>query len=65
MTFDTKCYDLASVFLEDEPHLFTDKRCRELAQEIQRTIESYIESEKANYEPPDQPGFEAGFADNH
>lgn len=63
--FDSKCYDLASAFLDDEPGLFTDARCNELAAEIQQVIEGFIADAMRNYEPPDPPGFEAGFADNH
>lgn len=64
-TFDSKCYDLASEFLEGEPGLFTDARCNELAALIQQTIEDFIADANRNYEPPDPPGFEGGFADNH
>ena len=65
MAYDTKCYDLAEAFLEDEPHLNTDKRRDMLAQIIQTSIEDYIACERDNYEPPDPPGFEGGFAPNH
>jgi hypothetical protein len=65
MAFDPKCYDLASLFLEDEPGHFTERACQELAQHIQRCIEGFIAVKRDNYEPPDPPGFEAGFADNH
>lgn len=64
-TYDSKCADLAAVFLGDEPHLLTDRRIHELALAIQQTIEDFIADEQDNYEPPDPPGFEAGFADNH
>lgn len=64
-TYDTKCYDLASAFLEDEPGLFTEAKNDELAALIQRTIEDQISFWRSNYEPPDPPGFEAGFAENH
>lgn len=63
--YDTKCYDLAEAFLEDEPHLATTKRMCELAELIQMTIEDYIASERRNYEPSDPPGWEGGFAPNH
>jgi hypothetical protein len=63
--FDTKCKELAEAFLEDTPHLWTDKRSNELAAAIQTTVEDYISTEEANYEPPDPPGFEGGFAENH
>lgn len=64
-TYDPKCFDLAEAFLDDEPHLATDRRVDELAALIQRAIEDYIAHEQSKYEPPDPPGFEAGFADNH
>ncbi len=64
-TYDTKCYDLAEAFLEDMPHLNTERRRDELASMIQHTIETYIVAEESNYEPPDPPGFEGGFAANH
>jgi hypothetical protein len=63
--YDQKCFDLAEAFLEDEPHLATERRTDELAALIQSTIEDYITYEQGNYEPPGPPGFEAGFADNH
>lgn len=64
--YDTKCYDLASLFLEDEPHLFTDANSIELAQEIQDCIESFIRDKNRNYEPPDPMAHvEFPFAENH
>ena len=66
MSYDSKCYDLASIFLEDEPSIFSDRRCKELAQDIQRLIEDYIQYELENYEPPDPlRGVEFAFAENH
>lgn len=62
---DSRCYDLAVVFLGDEPHLDTQDRLAQLAALIQQTIEDFIDCARDNYEPPDPPGFEAGFADNH
>ncbi len=64
-TYDSKCADLADHFLQDETHLWTDRRVEELALAIQQTIEDYITHENSNYEPPDPPGFEGGFAENH
>lgn len=64
-TYDSRCYDLADLFLSDTPHLATTSRTDELAALIQRTIEDFIAHEQNNYEPPDPPGFEGGFADNH
>lgn len=65
MAWDQKCFDLAQAFLSDTPHLETNRRTEELAQLIQTTIEDWIALEEGNYEPPDPPGFEGGFADNH
>ena len=65
MTCDSRCTDLASVFLEDEPNLFTEQGCTELAKRIQQTVEDFIAEASHNYEPRDPPGFEGGFADNH
>lgn len=64
-TYDTACWDLAESFLIDHPHLSTNRRIDELASLIQQTIESFIVDEQRNYEPPDPPGWEGGFADNH
>jgi hypothetical protein len=64
-TYDSSCYDLAERFLEDSPHLNTERRKDELAALIQSTIEGWIEHEQSNYEPPDPPGWEGGFAENH
>jgi hypothetical protein len=63
-TYDPACYDLASSFLEDS-QVNSEKRCDELARLIQQTIEDYIAYEERHYEPPDAPGFEGGFAENH
>lgn len=43
MSFDTKCYDLAVEFLDDEPGLNTIDNAKELAQDIQDAIEEFIE----------------------
>lgn len=63
--YDTKCYDLAEAFLEDTPHLNTEARRKALASDIQDAIDTFIDYEQTHYEPPDPPGFEAGFAENH
>jgi hypothetical protein len=67
MSYDDKCYDLAEAFLSDEPlaGFNTDARCGKLAQAIQNAIEDFLAIERDNYEPPDVPGWEGGFADNH
>ena len=46
--FDPKCLDLAEVFLEDEPVIFTERNCDELAIEIQTTIEDFIAAKIAD-----------------
>lgn len=53
MAYDTKCYDLAEAFLEDEPSLNTEARRKALAQVIQTAIEEEIDWMRDNYEPPD------------
>lgn len=40
--YDTKCYNLAVAFLEDEPAINTPERVNQLAQKIQDTIEDEI-----------------------
>lgn len=65
-SFDEKCYELALMFLEDEPHLNTDKNADALACAIQECIEDWIRQAKDNYEPPDDPvAWSGGFANNH
>jgi hypothetical protein len=64
-TYDTKCYDLAEAFLEDEPAMNTESRRKDLAGTIQQAIEDWLDHERDNLEPPDPPGFEGGFAANH
>lgn len=41
-TYDSRCYDLAAIFLGDEPALHTPEHTDELAQLIQGAIEDYI-----------------------
>jgi hypothetical protein len=43
MSFDPKCYELATAFLADENTLDTSTNRESLAQEIQDTIENWIE----------------------
>jgi hypothetical protein len=64
-TYDERCAELADYFLEDEGGLSAPRYINELAAEIQATVENFIERERQNLEPPDPPGFEGGFADNH
>jgi hypothetical protein len=42
-TYDSRCYDLAEVFLSDEEGLNTDHAKAHLAAHIQEAIESEIE----------------------
>ena len=65
LTFDPKCHELADAFLEDEHGINNQADINDLAAEIQNTIENWIERARLNCEPPDPPGFEGGFADNH
>jgi len=44
MSFDPRCYDLAELFLSDEPKLNTPVNRNLLAQDIQDAIESTIAS---------------------
>ena len=43
MSYDPKCLQLASDFLEDHPTINTEERRKELAQFIQTEIEEQIE----------------------
>jgi len=43
MGYDSRCYDLAAVFLSDEPEKNTEANRDELAQHIQYEIEGWIE----------------------
>ena len=66
MAYDTKCYDLAAAFLEDEDGINSRRQVDNLAQTIQTAIENWIEEQRLDQEPrQDPPGFEGGFADNH
>lgn len=55
LTFDSRCFDLAEVFLSDPDtfHIHSEARCNELAALIQQTIEDFIADALRNYEPPD------------
>jgi hypothetical protein len=64
-TVDPKCYDLAYHFLFDEEHLDTEKNRMALADAIQVAIEDWFTDLMDNYEPPEPPSWEGGFADNH
>jgi hypothetical protein len=65
-TYDSKCWDLAEVFLSDEPHLSTTDRIEALAVIIQEAIEDFITTEQSNYEPRETgDAWAGGFADNH
>jgi hypothetical protein len=46
--FDSKCYDLAEAFLQDEPELATEANIRALAERIQQTIEDFFADRHAS-----------------
>lgn len=50
-THDSKCYDLAVSFLEDQRDLQTYRNCVALAYEIQRCIEDWIGQAKMEQKP--------------
>ena len=50
-TYDEKCYELAALFLGDEPSLHTHEKIDELAANIQQAIEDFIEYER-DYRAP-------------
>ncbi len=56
-TYDSRCHDLAAIFLGDEPALHTPENIHQLAQLIQGAIEDYIEF---NRPAPDQGQFGVG-----
>ena len=60
-----KSYELADHLLSKTPHLATTKRIEKLAQWLEDAAAAWIDEEEANYEPPDPPGWEGGFAENH
>jgi hypothetical protein len=62
MAYDTKCYDLAACFLEDEPSLNTVTNRNTLAQTIQDAIESEIKFLRGDY-APSPPDPEDDYAD--
>lgn len=64
-TYDTTVADLADHFLQDEPNLNTKEGRHDLACTIQQAIEDWFEDQRRNYQPPDPPGWEGGFAENH
>ena len=45
MAYDQKCYDLAAIFLGDEPKIHTEGRIQMLAQEIQDVIQDFMSYE--------------------
>jgi hypothetical protein len=42
--YDSSCYELAELFLMDEPELANEANTKELAQAIQDAIEDFIEN---------------------
>ena len=63
--YDSLCRDFAEAILEEESYLNTEERRSTLTLFIRSAIADFIECERDNYEPPDPPGWEGGFADNH
>jgi hypothetical protein len=51
-SFDSKCYDLAQLFLADTSYAGNEDLITELAGEIQQTIEDFLES--LEEEPEDE-----------
>ena len=46
-SYDSRCYDLAAIFLGDEPDLHSEANIHTLALEIQQTIEDEIQFMRA------------------
>jgi len=59
MKYDIQCLRLAVAFLEDEERQgyrpYDDSESEELAEEIQRTIEEYLESRPNRVEEEEEP----------
>lgn len=47
-SYDSRCYDLAEIFLSDEPTLNVPRHFHELAQDIQIAIEDYIAEHRSD-----------------
>ena len=58
--FDAKCYELAKAFLSDEPTLDSEESRADLAQDIQNTIEDWIEDQRQKSGVTMQEGITAG-----
>lgn len=50
-SYDSRCYDLAAIFLGDEPGLHSEANIHALALEIQQTIEDEIQFMRADHIP--------------
>ena len=50
MSYDPKCEELASVFLEDHPDLNTPSFLKDLSQTIQDAIEDWLSWEESQLE---------------
>lgn len=46
-TYDSRCYDLAEVFLEDEAGTVSTNQCEQLAAHIQTAIEDWLEENRS------------------
>lgn len=68
-TFDSKCYDLAEAFLEDQPGMNYERLYNELAIRIQQTVEDFIAEDtearaEAAWERQQQSLMESGGTDD-
>ena len=54
MSYDSKCYDLALVFLQDHYEKVPVILAQQLAQVIQDSIETYLYAEGLCHETPDR-----------
>ena len=50
-TYDSKSYELAEHFLQDETGLWTDENTDALAKVIQQAVEDEVERMRDNYDP--------------
>lgn len=49
ISYDSRCYDLAAIFLGDEPQLHRPDNIDQLAQIIQQAIEDYIAFARSDF----------------
>jgi len=53
ISYDSRCYDLAEIFLSDEPGMNTPHHAHEMAQDIQIAIEDYLAMNRTSTERKD------------